>query len=108
MIEVTQYVREDGECPFAEWFDSLDPPAAAKVQAAVFRMEQGNLGDSKSVGEGVWERRLHFDAGYRLYFGRHGAKLVVLLVGGTKRRQQSDIAFAKALWAEFRRRKKGG
>jgi putative addiction module killer protein len=108
MIEVTQYVREDGECPFAEWFDSLDPRAAAKVRVAVIRMEQGNLGDSKSVGEGVWERRLHFDAGYRLYYGRDGAELVVLLVGGTKRRQQSDIAFAKELWAEYRRRKKEG
>jgi putative addiction module killer protein len=106
-IEVTQYVRENGKCPFAVWFDSLDPQAAAKVRVAVIRMEQGNLGDSKSVGERVWERRLHFGSGYRMYYGRDGAELVILLAGGTKRRQQSDVAYAKELWAEYRRRKKG-
>ncbi|QDT56197.1 hypothetical protein Pan44_42490 [Caulifigura coniformis] len=108
MIEVNQYVRENGSCPFAAWFDSLDAQVAAKVRVALIRMEQGNLGDSKPVGEGVWERRLHFAGGYRVYYGRDGAELVVLFVGGTKRRQQSDIAFARELWTEYRRRKKGG
>lgn len=106
-MDVAQYERENGVCPFAEWFDALDPRAAAKVRAAIARMEAGNLSDSKAVGEGVWERRLHFDAGYRLYFGRDGQQLIVLLTGGTKRRQQADVDEAKLLWAEYKRRKKG-
>lgn len=108
MVEVSQYERENGECPFADWFDSLEPVTAAKVRVAIIRMEQGNPGDSKSVGEGVWERRLHFGAGYRLYFGRDGINVVVLLVGGTKRRQQADIAFAKRLWTEYQQRRRRG
>jgi putative addiction module killer protein len=107
MIGVRQYERENGECPFADWFDALEPQAAAKVATAIARMESGNLGDFKSVGAGVFERRLHFDQGYRLYFGRDGMELVILLVGGTKRRQQADIETARQLWAEYKERKKG-
>ena len=108
MIEVLQYEAEDGSCPFADWFDRLDVSAALKVRTAIARMEAGNFGDVKSVGEGVSERRIDFGPGYRLYFGRDGQDLILLLVGGTKRRQQADIDRAKALWADYKERKRKG
>ncbi len=108
MIEVAQYETEDGRCPFAEWFADLDARAAAKVTTAMAWIEAGNTGDVKPVGDGVSERRIDFGPGYRLYFGQDGRRLVILLIGGTKKRQQQDIAEAKAYWSAYKRRKKGG
>ena len=68
-------------------------------------MEQGNLSSVKGVGEGIFERRIDFGPGYRIYFGRDGDALIILLGGGTKKRQQQDIAAARALWREYKRRK---
>ena len=106
MVDVRQFLRADGSCPFAEWFDSLDAVTSAKIATTVTRMELGNFGDSKSLGEGLWERRLHFGPGYRLYFGKDGQQLVILLVGGTNRRQDADIMTARKHWVDYRRRKK--
>jgi len=108
MIEVVQYETETGGCPFAEWFDGLDPRAAAKVRTAIIRMESGNPGDVKAVGEGVSERRIDFGPGYRIYFAQDGKKLVILLTGGTKKRQSGDIEQAKAYWRDYKRRKREG
>ena len=83
MLEVHYYVAETGISPFAEWFASLDPVARAKVATAVARIEQGNLSNVKSVGEGVLEYRIDFGPGYRVYMGRDGDVLVILLIGGT-------------------------
>lgn len=101
MNDVVEYVRSDGRCPFAQWFECLDHQAAAKVATAVERMKSGNLGDHKSVGGGVMERRINYGPGYRIYFGRDGARLVVLVGGGTKSRQSSDIKRAQDTWAEY-------
>ena len=106
-ITMLEYEDEDGESPFSDWFDELDPTAAARVTIALVRLEQGNLGDSKSVGDGVVERRITFGPGYRVYFGRDGATLVILLGGGTKQRQDRDIATAKRRWGDYQRRKQG-
>lgn len=108
MVEVVQYETEEGACPFADWFDSLDARAAAKVRTAIARIETGNLGDVKPVGEGVSERRIDFGPGYRVYFGQDGQRLVILFLGGTKKRQQRDIAQAKAYWRDYKQRKDGG
>ena len=81
---------------------TLDNQAAAKVLTAVERMKQGNLGDHKSVGKGVRERRLDFGPGYRIYFGRDGETLIVLVGGGTKSRQHKDIQNAQKIWAEYK------
>ncbi len=108
MPKLSVYETEDGVCPFSDWFDGLDAQAAAKVTTALLRMETGNPGDVKSVGDGVSERRITFGPGYRVYFGQDGADIVILLCGGTKKRQSKDIATAKTLWAEYKRRKKGG
>lgn len=102
MIEVLEYIRNDGRCPFAEWFERLDHQAAAKVATALERMKAGNFGDHRSVGSGVWERRINFGPGYRIYFGRDGARLVILFGGGTKSRQSSDIKHAQSTWAEYK------
>lgn len=104
-MEVVVYERADGGSPFAEWFDGLDSQAAAKVTVAVARLGEGNLSNVKGVGEGVLEFRIDWGPGYRLYFGRDGQAIVLLLNGGTKRRQERDIQQAKLLWSEYKRRK---
>lgn len=107
MVEVVQYETQAGDCPFGTWFEDLDARAAAKVRAAIARMETGNFGDVKPVGEGVSERRIDFGPGYRVYFGQDGQRLVILLVGGTKMRQQRDIEQARAYWRDYKHRKIG-
>ncbi len=83
----------------------LDAPAAAKITVAIGRMGQGILSNVKTVGEGVLEYRIDWGPGYRVYFGRDGETLVILLTGGTKQRQQRDIETAKALWTDYKRRR---
>ncbi|MFG5408880.1 type II toxin-antitoxin system RelE/ParE family toxin [Piscinibacter sakaiensis] len=106
MLDVREYLDEDGTSPFAEWFAVLDATAAARITVALARIEQGNLSNVKGVGEGVLEYRLDFGPGYRVYFGRDGDVLVILLAGGTKKRQQRDIEAAQARWAAYKRRKR--
>jgi putative addiction module killer protein len=106
MVEIVQYETPAGRCPFADWFSSLDAHSALKVRSALARMELKNFGDAKSVGEGVFERRIDWGPGLRIYYGRDGIDLVVLVGGGTKKRQDGDIAHAKQLWAEYKLRKK--
>jgi putative addiction module killer protein len=106
VIDVREYVALDGSSPYAKWFNDLNAPAAAKVAIAVTRLTQGNFSNAKSVGGGLQEYRIDFGPGYRIYFGRDGERLVILLGGGTKKRHQDDIRKAQALWADYRRRKK--
>jgi len=108
MIDLVIYVTDDGKAPFGDWFDDLDTAAALKVRTALARIETGNLGDVKPVGQGVSERRIPLGPGYRVYFGQDGDKLVILLCGGTKKRQSKDIAQAKAFWDDYQARKKKG
>ena len=108
MLELRYYLASDGGSPFEEWFASLNAQAAAKVAVALARLEQGNLSNAKGVGEGVLEYRIDWGPGYRVYFGRDGDVLVILLTGGTKRRQQRDIETAKTLWADYKRRRPRG
>ena len=100
VIEVREYVAADGSNPYRKWFNSLNAQAAAKVAMAATRMEQGNLSSAKGVGAGLCEYSIDFGPGYRVYFGRDGDRLVILLGGGTKKRQQEDIRRAQALWAD--------
>jgi len=106
VIEVREYVAADGSNPYRKWFNSLNAQAAAKVAMAATRMEQGNLSSAKGVGAGLCEYSIDFGPGYRVYFGRDGDRLVILLGGGTKKRQQEDIRRAQALWVDYKRRKK--
>jgi len=104
MAQVVDYVRSDGSRPFRKWFDGLDVQAAAKVSVAVVRLETGTTSNVKWMS-GVSEYRIDWGPGYRLYFVQDGAALIVLLAGGTKRSQQNDILRARALAAEYKRRK---
>jgi len=106
MLIGREYEQDDGEAPLKKWFDSLEPRATLKIRTAIAQMEAGNFGDHKPVGEGVWERRIHFERGYRIYFAKEGDELVLLFWGGTKTRQQSDIEKAKILYSEYKFRKK--
>lgn len=106
MIEVREYLDQVGRSPYAEWFDKLNAQAAAKATIAVNRVAQGNFSNAKGVGSGVFEYRIDFGPGYRIYFGKDGEQLVILLGGGTKQRQQRDIVTALTLWQDYKRRKK--
>ena len=106
MLDIRYYLAPDGRSPFEGWFGSLDPVARAKVTVAIARLGQGNLSNAKGVGEGVLEYRINFGPGYRVYFGRDGETLVILLTGGTKKRQQRDIETAVRLWVDYRRRRR--
>ena len=105
MADIREYVDDHGRSPFGRWFDALDSGTAARVRTALARMEAGNLSNVRGVGGGVLEYRINVGPGYRVYFGRDGDTLIVLLGGGTKARQQRDIEDARELWREYRRRK---
>ena len=104
-FEIREYIQ-DGRSPFAEWFDTLDSVTAARVDRYIRRLESGNFGAAKVLGEGVSELRLDFGPGYRVYFGRDGETLVILLTGGTKKRQQNDINAAKLYWQDYQQSKR--
>ena len=106
MVEIREYVDDRGRSPFRRWLSGLDPVAAARVDSALERIADGNLSNIRGVGGGLLECRLHFGPGYRIYLGRDGAALVILLAGGTKARQQHDIEKARELWRDYRRRKR--
>jgi putative addiction module killer protein len=106
VIEIRQYVDRQGRTPFLKWLDALSDAAQARVATALGRLEEGNRSSVKSVGGGVHELRINFGPGYRVYFGWDGEQIVILLVGGSKKRQQAEIVTAKTLWREFKSRKK--
>jgi len=104
VIEIREYVDSEGRSPYRDWLVRLEPATVARVIAAILRMESGSFSAAKSVGAGVSELRLDFGPGYRIYFGKDGEQLVILLAGGTKKRQQADIDAAQALWTTYKRR----
>src|ERR1039457_7189814 len=100
--EIQKLELENGLVPFDEWFDCLrDLRMQAAVDARLTRVRAGNFGDCKSVGDGVFELRIAFGPGLRVYFGLHGRKIVVLLGGGDKSSQARDIRRAQELWQQF-------
>jgi len=104
-LSVLEYLDRAGSSPFAGWFRTLDAAAAAKVTAGMGRLELGNFSNVKGVGAGVFEYRIDFGPGYRVYFGKDGEAVVILLGGGTKKRQDRDIATARERWADYKKRK---
>jgi len=105
-VEVVEYLDRDGYSPYAAWFDGLNAQAAGKVATASTRMSLGNFSKVKGAGSGVYEYVIDFGPGYRIYFGKDGEQLVILLGGGTKKRQQKDISNAIELWEYYKHRKK--
>jgi putative addiction module killer protein len=104
-IEIFEYLDRSGHSPYARWFDSLAAEAAAQVAVALTRLDQENVSGIKSLGRGLHEYRIHFGPGLRIYLGRDGERLVILLGGGTKTRQQQDIRDALERWQDYKKRK---
>src|SRR2546425_12994031 len=103
-IRILEYLDAEGRSPYGAWFDGLNAPAAAKVVAALYQLAAGNRSNVKGVGSGVGEREIDFGPGYRVYFGREGGRVIVLLGGRTQQRQHQAIGKAKERWAGKRRR----
>ena len=104
-VEILEYLDWKGRSPYGAWFDCLSAPAAAKVAVAITRLARGNFSNVKGVGGGVYEYRVDFGPGLRIYLGKDGERLVILLAGGTKKRQQKDIEDARARWRDYKKRK---
>jgi len=107
MVDVREYIDDRGRNPYRRWFDRLDPQAAAKVTIGLTRLSLGNFSQVKTARAGVFEYRIDFGPGYRIYFGKGGDNLVIVLGGGTKQRQQRDIENAVAHWQDYQRRPEG-
>jgi putative addiction module killer protein len=103
---VREYLTRENESPYRDWLSSLDKTVRARIQARVMRFESGNLGDAKPLVDGVWEARLMFGSGYRIYFALDGHTVLLLLLGGDKRTQGKDIRQAQQYWDDYRKRGK--
>jgi len=106
VVAIKEYLDANGNSPFTRWFDGLNAQAALKVTTSVTRLENGNFSMVKGIGSGVYECRIDWGPGYRVYFGKEGETLIILLAGGTKKRQQADIDMAKMLWQQYKKEKK--
>jgi putative addiction module killer protein len=104
-LQVLEYLDRYGRSPYSAWFDNLNGQAAAKIAAASYQLGVGNFSNVKGVGKGVFERRIDFGPGYRIYFGRDGATLLILLGGSGKQRQPEAIAIARDRWTDYKQRK---
>ncbi len=102
-ITIREYLDPAGRSPYARWFDDLNAPAAAKVAIALYRLEFGNFSNVKNLGGGVYECKIDFGPGYRIYFGKEGEHLIILLGGSSKKGQQAAIDAAKNAWAIHKR-----
>ena len=105
MPKLVEYLDEQDRRPFRRWFNRLNREAAAEVSCALVRLELGYRSKLRSVGAGVTEYKINFGPGYRIYFGRDGDQLIILLGGGTKKQQSQDILQARAIWKEYQHRK---
>jgi len=106
MVDIRESEDHGGRRPFQEWFERLNSEASLKITAALYRMGLGNFSNSKSIGAGAHECTINFGPGYRVYFGKDGEQIVVLLGGGTKQRQHNDIRLALERWEDYKQRKK--
>jgi putative addiction module killer protein len=105
MFEVLRYVTESGVVVVNDWLASLhDKRARAKIEARFLRLEHGNFGDCKPIRDGVWEMRIDWGPGYRVYYARAEKSCVLLLCGGDKRKQDADIERAVEYWNDYLRR----
>jgi putative addiction module killer protein len=105
-IRVLEYLAVSGRSPFRRWFDGLDATAAGRVGAYLYRLEQGNFSRVEGVGGGVFELRIDFGPGYRVYFGKDDDTVVILLGGSAKKGQSAAIDRAHEAWQDYKRRKR--
>jgi putative addiction module killer protein len=104
--QLEYFITDNGGVPFKEWLDDLkDVSARAKIRVRLDRVRLGNLGDSRSVGDGVFELRIDYGPGYRIYFSQEGKRIILLLLGGDKTTQERDIIQAKKFLNDYKRRR---
>jgi putative addiction module killer protein len=106
MIEIREFLGPNGESLFGAWFARLNAEAARKVTISLYRLKLGNYSNVKTVGRGVLECRIDFGPAYRIYFGKDGEEILIPLCGGSKKRQQDDIARAHGFWLDYKRAKR--
>lgn len=102
MYEIVLYQDKNGKEPLTIWLNGLEKKTRNRIRARILTIQAGNLGDYKSVGQGVFELRFFFDGGWRIYFGREGNEIIVLLCGGDKSTQKRDIETAKEYWKDYK------
>ncbi|MCY7285836.1 MAG: type II toxin-antitoxin system RelE/ParE family toxin [Cyanobacteria bacterium CAN_BIN43] len=103
-LEVEVYSTNEGKQPFTEWLNSLkDKKGADKILLRIRRIQTGNLGDHKSIADGVFELRVDSGPGYRIFFGKVENRIILLLCGGNKNSQDNDIQRALQYWADYGR-----
>jgi len=104
-FHIRHYLTPDGQDLYEAWLEALDGHVADRIDAYVTRMEAGNFGVTRFVGDGVLELKIDFGPGYRVYYLRDSEQIVVLLCGGDKEDQPKDILRARSLGADYWRRK---
>ena len=104
IIEVVNYTTSTGREPFDDWLQKLDTNTRAIIRARIARIRLGNFGDCKRMkgAPGIWELRIAYGSGYRIYFGKRGNTIVILLLGGDKKSQSRDIEKAKRYWFAYK------
>lgn len=103
--QIVIYADEDGNEPFQQWIDNLrDQQGRRRIINRLRRVQQGNYGDVKPIGEGLSELRIFSGPGYLVYFGEDAGNIVIVLCGGDKDSQDRDIENAKAYWKEYKNR----
>jgi putative addiction module killer protein len=104
--ELEYFVSDSGKAPFKQWLDDLrDISARARIRVRLDRLRLGNIGDSRSVGDGIFELRVYYGPGYRIYFGHEGKRIILLLLGGDKTTQERDVVQAKKFLDDYKRRR---
>lgn len=101
--ELQIFIAASGRKPFSDWLRTLSVDDRAMIRNRLDRVEKGNFGDMKSLGDGVYELRFHKRRGFRIYYGLDGRKIVLLLMGGDKSTQSKDITLAKRYWNEYKK-----
>jgi len=106
-VEIRHYLTASGSDPYQQWMDDLrDLKGRVVILRRIDRLANGNFGDHKFCQDGVWELRIDFGPGYRVYYAQEAATIVLVLWGGSKRSQSADIKQAVRHWRDYQRRKK--
>lgn len=101
-FKIVIYETKNKTNPFTKWFENLDAPIQRTVAIRLDRVSLGNFGDCKQLREGIWELKIHSGPGYRIYFGKEGKALIIILTGGLKKSQKKDIEKAVEYWDEYK------
>jgi putative addiction module killer protein len=107
-IDILIYETDNGKCPYLQWESKLSSKDRGVISSRLSRIRLGNFGDCKSVkGKGLYELRIHYGPGYRIYFGKQNNQVILLLLGGDKKSQKKDIQKSYQFWQDYLESQKG-